>query len=500
MQVSDRRKRKTAEALAVWSHFLQIKATKSGASVTLMVWVLLARIYARLMQEKERGTPIQQTDVWQRMQGYTGVSNSTLSKLIESVESTGEVPAEEIRRPRRAPKLNALNFSQLGKIRTWILKANKKGVPLNVGRIRQKVANHFNITIADTTMRRILTKKLGLKYKRIGSHGTMIETESILKKVKAYLEELRKAQAQIESGEFLLVFTDESFIHPSHAVSSMWTEDGDLERIFGSPKGKGRRVILMHYGCQEGWIEGGKKVWVCSTKQTKSTQDYHGNVNGKVWLEHFESVCKLLQARGKRAIFCMDNAPYHTIKEYDIVREKELEGKTLRSATKRALVPYLKNRGVQFNENSSLEELRKLAATLPYNEPVTKTFKIATSYGHRVLFTPPYWPQFQPIEMAWGIVKGHVAANRTADSYNTEGTLRLVEEGFEQVTPDIWKKLVAKVHCFEEEMWERPDVSGAGTLNPLDALEPRSEGVPPLSDEELDEESDWEDGEFDEIF
>lgn len=30
-------------------------------------------------------------------------------------------------------------------------------------------------------------------------------------------------------------------------------------------------------------------------------------------------------------------------------------------------------------------------------------------YGWQVIFTPPYTPQFQPIEMVWGHCKGHVA-------------------------------------------------------------------------------------------
>lgn len=70
--------------------------------------------------------------------------------------------------------------------------------------------------------------------------------------------------------------------------------------------------------------------------------------------------------------------------------------------------------------------LRQIQAT-------AESYKVAAKYGHRILFTPPYWPQFQPIEMAWGIVKGDVALNRSADTYDVEHTLLLLKAAFGKV-------------------------------------------------------------------
>jgi hypothetical protein len=37
------------------------------------------------------------------------------------------------------------------------------------------------------------------------------------------------------------------------------------------------------------------------------------------------------------------------------------------------------------------------------------THKVAQKYEHTVMFTPPYHPEFQPIEKVWAIVKQPVA-------------------------------------------------------------------------------------------
>ena len=49
--------------------------------------------------------------------------------------------------------------------------------------------------------------------------------------------------------------------------------------------------------------------------------------------------------------------------------------------------------------------------------------KMAEEQGHRVLFTPPYHSDLQPIELVWALVKGNVGCQ-----YNAQTTLSLVYE------------------------------------------------------------------------
>jgi len=53
-----------------------------------------------------------------------------------------------------------------------------------------------------------------------------------------------------------------------------------------------------------------------------------------------------------------------------------------------------------------LEILKKIAP-----ESIYAIDQIARSYGHDVIRTPPYYPELQPIEICWGVVKNHVGKN-----------------------------------------------------------------------------------------
>lgn len=456
-------RRKEAQDAEVWDKWRHVKATQRGSPVSVAIWTILARIYSVLRAEKAEGRPVPLGSVWVRVTQYTGVSQSTLSKLQLAVETTGELPVQEKRTPRPAPVVTMLNQKQLLVLRRWVLNCAKRGYPVSVAKIRAKVEEKFAALIKDTSMRRILKETLGLQFKTIRSHGTLVETDRILNLVKSYLQELNKVRAD---KTFTLVFTDESYIHPNYAVSRTWMEANDTDQTFGSPKGKGRRIIIIHYGSEEGWIEGAKKVWVCTGKETGSTDDYHGNVNGKVWLQHFEKVCQLLHAKGKKAVFCMDNAKYHKVADEDPLRTLLFEGRALHEAKVEHLRAYLNYFKIPFDPLLLRPALLKLVRE-KYQAPPPQSFAVASKYGHRILFTPPYWPQLQPIENVWGIVKRYVADHRHAGDYTVEATVPLLDAGFASVTPEIWEKTI--VHAIEEgdRLLEQVDPEDPPTLQKI---------------------------------
>ncbi|EGZ15570.1 hypothetical protein PHYSODRAFT_505080 [Phytophthora sojae] len=40
--------------------------------------------------------------------------------------------------------------------------------------------------------------------------------------------------------------------------------------------------------------------------------------------------------------------------------------------------------------------------------PSYETVKIASKWGHKVLFTPPYHPESQPIEVIWAAINAYI--------------------------------------------------------------------------------------------
>lgn len=62
-------------------------------------------------------------------------------------------------------------------------------------------------------------------------------------------------------------------------------------------------------------------------------------------------------------------------------------------------------------------------------------------YGYHVLWLPPYHPDLNPIEEAWGITKGHVAYEN--DGSDFAKVKALIIEGMEKAGP-AWPKLVRR--------------------------------------------------------
>jgi hypothetical protein len=67
---------------------------------------------------------------------------------------------------------------------------------------------------------------------------------------------------------------------------------------------------------------------------------------------------------------------------------------------------------------------------------------IAENYGHKIIWLPPYHPMLNPIETAWAIVKNYVALHN--DGTNFEAVHKLVLEGMDKATSEVWNKLVVR--------------------------------------------------------
>ena len=76
--------------------------------------------------------------------------------------------------------------------------------------------------------------------------------------------------------------------------------------------------------------------------------------------------------------------------------------------------------------------------------------KIASTYNFEVHWLPPYHPILNPIEEAWGIIKGHVAS--VNDGKDFQKVKEYIMSGIEKVTPEVWKGLVRRTYKNEEDL------------------------------------------------
>jgi hypothetical protein len=72
---------------------------------------------------------------------------------------------------------------------------------------------------------------------------------------------------------------------------------------------------------------------------------------------------------------------------------------------------------------------------------------IANEYGHEVLYTPPYHPELQPIELIWGIIKIRIARDPAVSISDLDAK---VDEGLRAISSENWTKAYRHVQKFED--------------------------------------------------
>lgn len=86
----------------------------------------------------------------------------------------------------------------------------------------------------------------------------------------------------------------------------------------------------------------------------------------------------------------------------------------------------------------------------PYNKYVVDEY--VKSHGKEVLRLPPYHCELNPIELAWASVKQYVKMINT--SFKLADVHRLLREGVDRSTPEMWKNLTRHIEKEEQRFWE----------------------------------------------
>lgn len=151
-----------------------------------------------------------------------------------------------------------------------------------------------------------------------------------------------------------------------------------------------------------------------------------------------------------QCLISIDNASYHKKRFDDEVRAKYFNGKTLRQATVPQLKAFLNSRKIKWWKATRVYKADLLAlAQKNYELFEYKVQGIAQFWGHRVLFTPPYWPEFQAIEEIWAILKNFVGSNRK--DFSIAEIESLVQKAINSITSTTWKHVIGHVHQYEED-------------------------------------------------
>ena len=235
------------------------------------------------------------------------------------------------------------------------------------------------------------------------------------------------------------VYLDESYVNKNHSNDFVWYFDEDGPWI-QKPTGKGDRLIIINAITKDGWVPGAKVIF----KSSRKTGDYHGQMNQELFTKWFRE--KLLPNIPQKSLIIMDNASYHNVLSPHSAPTAACKKDKIRS--------WLAENNIPLREDclkvEMVEVLNKISPAPTYDLD-----EIAAEYGHKILRTPPYHPELQPIETCWAVVKNKIS--RACD-FTMANLLNQLDDAFAGVTAKTCVGLAKKVREVEDRFWKEDAV------------------------------------------
>lgn len=101
-----------------------------------------------------------------------------------------------------------------------------------------------------------------------------------------------------------LVYLYETWVNAHRSNDYVWI-DNEGKGGWKVPSGKGVRLIVLHAGGENGWIDGVDLVF----KSKTNSADYHDETNSEHFLEWLKE--QLLPTLEEPSVIILDNASYH---------------------------------------------------------------------------------------------------------------------------------------------------------------------------------------------
>lgn len=327
----------------------------------------------------------------------------------------------------------------------------------------------FEFPYAKTTLYHII-KHLGFQYKKTNNKKVLMESTRIVEWRYRYLEKIKKYR---DEG-YHIVYLDETW-YDSHEVSKMMWEDGNKECHLSAPPSKGKRIVIVHAGCKDGFIP--NCLLLCGKKLKECHADYHSDMNGEVFEDWFEKSLLQNLPKDKKCVIVMDNAKYHS---------RLVEKTPSMKMKKSEMLAFIEKHKVKIPTAKATKPIL-LAAIREANIP--KEFvidKMAVNAGHIVHRLPPYHCVLNPIEIVWSQMKFHCRRNNVYTG-EPEMVLELIKNVFEfMICPENWSRYEKHV-ILEEEKFRKMDCLVDTFIEPVIIYPSSSEGESDYDDDNDDE-------------
>ena len=389
-----------------------------------------------------------------------GLSSSTYSKIIRDYMENRTIYSSGVdgsgRTGNRAAKATTIPQTEGVKIlvRNFVrgLRQNKQRVTarqlveylesqgiINIEKEDDNTYKQKEFAAAYRCTRRWLKRN---HYQRGRRSNQIVQKEGVILKRHKYLHDFFKNRDEPDQSlKYREVYMDESYIHQhyNHNDDSIWDPNNDQDIQVGRNNYKGARY------CFAAAIQGPNprlnptdvpnktdlaglvpnSVWIFQPATRQQQQgDYHKVFNGDNFLNWWTT--QLLPNLKDPSVIMLDNAAYHVVYGHDVPKVARMK--------KAQCVEYLVNMNIDPN---TLQGLSVLQLKEIIKEHIKTNIKIeivrtAELMGHKVLLTPPYHSDFQPIELVWAHVKGNVGRK-----YSNGTTMAMVKRSLDKEFYDL---------------------------------------------------------------
>lgn len=301
-----------------------------------------------------------------------------------------------------------------------------------------------------------IINKLDFVFKKGLRCNILTESEELLIWRHNYIHDIRKYREEGRS----IYYIDEMCLNVGDCINQLRIDKTVLtiQDAFNkgqstkakNPTGEGQRLVVLHIGSDEGFLDGGL---LCFSPK-KKTSNEHDEITGDAFHEWFEPIISRLNPN---SVIVMDNAPCHLIKSENIPTSQSKKDEILTWLSSKAIhidKPMLKAQ--------LLVKVRELKSR--YNSLIVDN--MARAYGHTVLRLPPYHNEFNPIELAWAKVKEYVKQYNT--THKIDDVRTLLNTAIQRVTNENWKNFIQHVIMEEDKMWKIDNMMD----EIIDSLEP----------------------------
>lgn len=310
----------------------------------------------------------------------------------------------------------------------------KKQIPTLRSLLRE-LRDSINFTGCHETLRRILISN-GFEFKKNkDERSILIERYDIAAWRHRFLRTITTKRREGKE----IVYLDETYVHQNYKSKKSWQGPSTSGAVTNISSGK--RYIIVHAGSEKGFVP--NALLVFSTKSKNA--DYHHDMNSQNFNKWISE--KLIPNLSEPSVIVMDNASYHCV---------QINKGPTTNTRKAEIQAWLSSNGISYEDYLSREELLVLAKENK-QAPVYQVDELLKRHGHEVLRLPPYHCDLNAIELVWSLAKRKVASKNIGLS--AEDMAKLIEESFNSITPEDWKKNTDHVIHVEEQYKKRDGIT-----------------------------------------